>query len=245
MSDTATPALHRESDTLYRQIAEIWREKIVTGEYKPGDALPSERDISESLGVSRIPVREAMKSLEYLGIVKQVRGKGVFVQKTDPGEVLAKIGPFLAPPDAATLSELFDLRILFEGYAAELAAKNRTDADLKTLQASLDLLNASIRDEKSAEEASHRFPHQGNRRGTGNRPPHSLWHFSRGASLKRPRRLTLWSPERREESLTFHQAIFDAIRDQRADDARNLMQRHLANAKQRLTEREKTLGAAE
>ena len=98
MSDTATPALHRESDTLYRQIAEIWREKIVTGEYKPGDALPSERDISESLGVSRIPVREAMKSLEYLGIVKQVRGKGVFVQKTDPGEVLAKIGPFLAPP---------------------------------------------------------------------------------------------------------------------------------------------------
>lgn len=44
MSDTATPALHRESDTLYRQIAEIWREKIVTGEYKPGDALPSERE---------------------------------------------------------------------------------------------------------------------------------------------------------------------------------------------------------
>ena len=243
MSDTATPALHRESDTLYRQIAEIWREKIVTGEYKPGDALPSERDISESLGVRRIPVREAMKSLEYLGIVKQVRGKGVFVQKTDPGEVLAKIGPFLAPPDAATLSELFDLRILFEGYAAELAAKNRTDADLKTLQASLDLLNASITDEKSAEEASHRF-HQEIAAMAGNRLLIILWHFF-AELLEASRRLTLWSPERREESLTFHQTIFDAIRDQRSDDARNLMQRHLANAKQRLTEREKTLGAAE
>lgn len=185
MSDTATPALHRESDTLYRQIAEIWREKIVTGEYKPGDALPSERDISESLGVSRIPVREAMKSLEYLGIVKQVRGKGVFVQKTDPGEVLAKIGPFLAPPDAATLSELFDLRILFEGYAAELAAKNRTDADLKTLQASLDLLNASIRDEKSAEEASHRF-HQEIAAMAGNRPSSSFSGTSSRSSSKRP-----------------------------------------------------------
>ena len=105
MSETTTPALHRESDTLYRQIAEIWREKIVSGEYKPGDALPSERDISESLGVSRIPVREAMKSLEYLGIVKQVRGKGVFVQKTDPGEVLAKIGPFLAQIGRASCRE--------------------------------------------------------------------------------------------------------------------------------------------
>lgn len=48
MSDTATPALHRESDTLYRQIAEIWREKIVTGEYKPGDALPERTQISRS-----------------------------------------------------------------------------------------------------------------------------------------------------------------------------------------------------
>ena len=80
MSETTTPALHRESDTLYRQIAEIWREKIVSGEYKPGDALPSERDISESLGVSRIPVREAMKSLEYLGIVNQAfNGKNVIL----------------------------------------------------------------------------------------------------------------------------------------------------------------------
>ncbi len=44
----------------------------------------------------------------------------------------------------------------------------------------------------------------------------------------------------REESLTFHQAIFDAIRTQRADYAESLMQCHLANAKLRLTEREET-----
>ena len=68
----------------------------------------------------------------------------------------------------------------------------------------------------------------------GNRLLIILWHFF-AELLEASRRLTLWSPERREESLTFHQTIFDAIRDQR----------HLANAKQRLTEREKTLGAAE
>ena len=78
----------------------------------------------------------------------------------------------------------------------------------------------------------------------GNRLLIILWHFF-AELLEASRRLTLWSPERREESLTFHQAIFDAIRDQRADDARSLMQRHLANVKQRLTEREKTLGTAE
>lgn len=50
MSETTTPALHRESDTLYRQIAEIWREKIVSGEYKPGGRAPER---TRYLGVSR------------------------------------------------------------------------------------------------------------------------------------------------------------------------------------------------
>lgn len=50
MSDTATPALHRESDTLYRQIAEIWREKIVTGEY----ISPGTRSRANAISRSRL-----------------------------------------------------------------------------------------------------------------------------------------------------------------------------------------------
>lgn len=72
--------LDRNNKTLYGQIADILRERIMSGEFKPGDILPSERELAEEMQVSRIPVREAMKSLEYLGVVKQIRGKGVLVQ---------------------------------------------------------------------------------------------------------------------------------------------------------------------
>ena len=71
--------LDRNNKTLYGQIADILRERIMSGEFKPGDILPSERELAEEMQVSRIPVREAMKSLEYLGVVKQIRGKGVLV----------------------------------------------------------------------------------------------------------------------------------------------------------------------
>lgn len=58
--------LDRNNKTLYGQIADILRERIMSGEFKPGDILPSERELAEEMQVSRIPVREAMKSLEYL-----------------------------------------------------------------------------------------------------------------------------------------------------------------------------------
>ena len=80
--------LDRNNKTLYGQIADILRERIMSGEFKPGDILPSERELAEEMQVSRIPVREAMKSLEYLGVVKQIRGKGVLVQTADLSNIL-------------------------------------------------------------------------------------------------------------------------------------------------------------
>lgn len=85
--------LDRNNKTLYGQIADILRERIMSGEFKPGDILPSERELAEEMQVSRIPVREAMKSLEYLGVVKQIRGKGVLVQTADLRRLLVLSSP--------------------------------------------------------------------------------------------------------------------------------------------------------
>lgn len=85
--------LDRNNKTLYGQIADILRERIMSGEFKPGDILPSERELAEEMQVSRIPVREAMKSLEYLGFVKQIRGKGVLLQTADLSRLLVLSSP--------------------------------------------------------------------------------------------------------------------------------------------------------
>ena len=122
--------LDRSHQTLYSQIANIWRDRILSGEFKPGDVLPSEREIAAELEVSRIPVREAMKSLEYLGVVRQQRGRGVVVQEADLGNALKVVGPLVTTITPDILENLFDFRILIEPYAAEQAALYATESEL-------------------------------------------------------------------------------------------------------------------
>ena len=110
--------LDRNNKTLYGQIADILRERIMSGEIKPGDILPPERELAEEMQVSRIPVREAMKSLEYLGVVKQIRGKGVLVQTADLSNILKVVGPLVTTITPQILLNLFDFRLAIEPYGA-------------------------------------------------------------------------------------------------------------------------------
>ena len=72
--------LDRESVVpLYYQIQQRFLEQIRTGVFKPGQTLPSEQEIAEQLGVSRMTGRQALKSLRDLGVTYSVRGKGTFV----------------------------------------------------------------------------------------------------------------------------------------------------------------------
>ena len=64
---------------LYRQLVENITQKIDSGELKPGDRLPSEREMAEDLKVSRITARQALDALEQLGLVYREQGHGTFV----------------------------------------------------------------------------------------------------------------------------------------------------------------------
>ena len=64
---------------LYRQLVENITQKIDSGELKPGDRLPSEREMAEDLKVSRITARQALDALEQLGLVYREQGRGTFV----------------------------------------------------------------------------------------------------------------------------------------------------------------------
>ena len=63
------------------QVADEMKEKIVSGEWKPGDKLPSESDIAQMYGVNRLSVRMALQKLGTLGIIETRVGEGSFVQE--------------------------------------------------------------------------------------------------------------------------------------------------------------------
>ncbi len=64
---------------LYKQIVRVLSDSIANGTYRPGDKLPTEAELIEQFGVSRITVRSAIKEMEDAGLVERARGKGTFV----------------------------------------------------------------------------------------------------------------------------------------------------------------------
>ncbi len=74
---------------IYEEVVDQLKMMLTAGELKPGDKLPSERDMAESLGVSRASVREALTTLEAIGILEIKPGEGTFVKHTNDAETFA------------------------------------------------------------------------------------------------------------------------------------------------------------
>lgn len=113
-STTAPQGLVRSP--LTDQIVEWLSSKIISGEYKPNDPLP-EVEISETLGCSRSPLREAFRILAQQGLVDLNPGKSAVV----------------APLDPEKAAEFYDTRALLESHVALLVAQSITDAEIAQL----------------------------------------------------------------------------------------------------------------
>jgi GntR family transcriptional repressor for pyruvate dehydrogenase complex len=126
---------YRVSDGVAKQL----KEAIVLGRYKPGDKLPSERELSEQFGVSRLAIREALRSLGNSGFVRirQGIGGGAFVTELDFEPLLTTfLDLFMA--DKISIPALHDVRVLVETEVARLAALNINPDYARRLKEALD-----------------------------------------------------------------------------------------------------------
>lgn len=223
--------LNRNSESLYKQIVDIWKTEILTGKLKPGDMLPSERELASALNVSRIPVREALKVLEYLGIVEHVRGKGVFVRQPEPTDILNAVGPLLmATPNM--LADLFEVRLLFEPHAAYLAATLSTPEDLARIEETLRHTEASVEYGLTVHSDSYDF-HNAVMAASHNDVMLMLSSFL--VELQRQsRESTLRGGERNREALEHHKEIYGKIKARDSYGAADTMRKHLLNARNQL-----------
>jgi len=117
------------------RIVEQVRAALFRGELKPGDVLGSESDLARKFGVSRVPVRDAFKTLQALGIVEVKMGAngGARVAAGDPNRFADALAVQLKLV-GISVEEMFDAQIAVEVMAAELAAKRATEGDLENLR---------------------------------------------------------------------------------------------------------------
>lgn len=129
-----------EPQRLYRQIAEQLRTLIGEGEFKAGERLPAERDLSKQLGVSRPSVREALIAMEVEGWVEVRTGSGVYVRERG-ARVNGHNGHAVASTEWGPL-ELIRARKVVEGEIAAMAATQAKAHDLRAMAEALASMRA-------------------------------------------------------------------------------------------------------
>lgn len=216
------------AESLYHQVIDNIRKLVLEGKLKSGEKLPSERDLAEMYGVSRVPVREALKTLEFLGIVQSVRGDGVYIQNIQAKDLLENVEFAVQDNENELLSELFEARSAVEVKAAQLAALRRTDQELEEmLEAVLDM-ERDLLLKRDPSMSSYKF-HLAIVKASHNRVLYRI-HDNLSDMLKLSRKKSLGVKGHSEIALDFHKQLLKKIRDKNAEAAGNLMADHLYKA---------------
>jgi len=112
------------------------------GQLQPGDRLPSERQLAEMLGIGRAAVREALKSLAFLGLIEVRQGAGSYVKEPD-SDLLPQIIEWGMLLGERKVMDLIEARSYIETAVSSLAAERRNEADLRTIERHLNAMSVA------------------------------------------------------------------------------------------------------
>jgi GntR family transcriptional repressor for pyruvate dehydrogenase complex len=217
-----------ERRKVYEQIAEQLLGQISSRRLKPGDALPPERELTESFGVGRSSIREALRMLESQGVIAGVNG-GAFVVADASGPLNSSLRLVFSLDERAGMHDLYELRRILECEAAALAAERRGDEHLADMEAAIAEMDAALAHAGNGDgfiDADLRF-HLAVAEATGNR----LVLHSMQAVREVVRRALLAAmliPSSPESAVVEHRAIREAIAAGDPKRARQEMRAHLA-----------------
>ena len=140
MDETRTAPQH---GTVTQRAIERIKAMIADGALEPGQRLPTERDLSAQLGMSRSSMREAIRALTVLGVLEARHGSGTYVTALDAGDLLETFGVVADLSRGTRLVELLEVRRILESTATALAAARITDVQLAEVEAHLAAMNAT------------------------------------------------------------------------------------------------------
>jgi len=204
---------------LREAVFEAVRDAIISGKFKPGERLMEVR-LAEEMGVSRTPVREAIRKLELEGFVKMMPHKGAYVAKISVKDVI----------------DVFEVRAVLEALAARLAAKRITKDELNQLKrAVLSIADAAdghdIEETIKVDTGFHDIIYKASR---NDKLIQFITHLKE--QMKRFRATSLALPGRTKMALEEHENIVQALCERNEDLAADLSRKHIQNAEKSILE---------
>ena len=193
------------------------KESILNGEYRPGDNLV-EMKLAKEMGVSRTPIREALRQLELEGLVRSIPNKGVVVEGVTKQDV----------------EDIYAIRKMVEGLAARWASEKITSEELKELKDILGLMDYYTQkgEHDKLSELDSKF-HDIIFKASQSRPLESILtnfhHF-----IQKARMVSIGSTGRASHTLEEHTDIFTALEASDPDAAEKAIVRHVESARANL-----------
>jgi GntR family transcriptional regulator, transcriptional repressor for pyruvate dehydrogenase complex len=220
-------AIQRRSSVAADAIEQITR-LVTSGELRATQKLPPERSLSESLGVSRPTIREAVRALETIGVLETRQGSGTYVTDLSP-ERLARPFRFLVEANTRALGDLAQIRFFLEVGAAEVAARAIDEDALEELERLLTEMRDAIDDVERFIEldlAFHRVIHE-----TGGNDVLVAMMESLSTLVNRSRMLAVQRRDFREAALHDHENIVRSLERRDPEGAAAMMSHHLRHTR--------------
>lgn len=206
-------------------------EYLLSGELKPGQRIPSERQLAEALAAGRSTVREAIKSLSLLGLLEQRVGDGTYLSKSS-SDLLPQVIEWGLLLGEKRLDDLLEARYYLETQLTGLAAERRTEDQLAELRAIIARMRDAREDFDAYVEADIAF-HLQLAEMSGNSVLASVLN-NVGSLLRAWASRVIRTAGETETSLAMHEPILEAVEAGDADAARAAMTAHMDRATKRL-----------
>jgi DNA-binding FadR family transcriptional regulator len=206
------------------EVADRIRVLMLDGTFPPGEPLPSERHLAERFGVSRGSIRDALRTLETIGLLETRHGQGTFPHELSVDRLVAPLASVMAYRSDLQ-DELLDVRRMFEPAVARAAALRATDEDLADLQRLLDAQRQKLKTGQSAIVEDTAF-HAILARSTRNRVVMSIM-ATLNDLLVESRTHSLEQKGRPARSIDGHEAVVAALRRKDPEGASQAMYNHI------------------
>lgn len=224
-----------KKETTTEKITQQLRSQIEQGILKPGDKIPSERELCEMLSVSRIAVREAIKALAAKGLLEVRAGEGTYVKSITADDLLDPLTSLLM--NEYTLRELLEFRWVMEVQMAEWAAVRAKERDLQYMEEILKRMEKNIQEGKGYAEADIEF-HDAIASASGNALLAKMMHYARDI-IREVITQTSQVPGAYEKAYQIHYNIFEKIKERDVPGAKEAMSVHLKDVENSLLKAQK------
>ena len=219
--------------SLSEEIFNILHKKIISGEFKPGDNLPSQDKLADQYSVSRNTIREAINRLMVMGLVSSKQGIGTVVEPISAGSYMASLSSHLML-HPITVRDFIEARVAVEQMTVRLAAIRATPIERERLKEIMSQMKIYYRDKDVAafSEWSSRF-HIEMARMSGNsvllKFLETIWDFLRNFISEMSK-----ISDSMENTMKYHSEIYQAVITGDGDLAQEAMHRHLINIIERI-----------